>query len=69
MGLIHNETPTGLPSTSHDSLGDWLITKFNQFKGDRTNWDSYWEELSYFIVPRKNNVYGSRSSGEKRGED
>jgi hypothetical protein len=69
MAIIHNETPTGQPNSSEDTLGDWLINKYNQLKGERTNWDSYWEELSFYIVPRKNNIYGSRSSGEKRGED
>jgi len=30
------------------------------------NWDSHWDEVAKYVVPRKDNVYGQASPGEKR---
>jgi len=43
--------------------------KFERMKGDRTNWDSYWEEVAKFVLPRKDEVYGMVTPGEKKGQN
>lgn len=47
-------------------LGKHIVLKYEKLKGDRANWDSYWEQLSEFIIPRKDNVYGNSVSGENK---
>lgn len=46
-----------------------ICQKFEKLKGDRTNWDTYWEELAKFILPRKDEVYGMVVAGEKKGHN
>lgn len=43
-----------------------LIKRFDQLKSSRVNWDSYWQELSEYFIPNKDNVYGYRLSGENK---
>ena len=42
------------------------IRKYEALKSERTNWDSHWEECAQFIVPRKDDVYQTLSSGQKK---
>lgn len=42
-----------------------LIKRFKKMQSNRVNWEAYWEELARFFVPQKNNIYGSRMSGQK----
>lgn len=45
------------------------VSKFHEkLKSRRTNWDNHWEEVAYFVVPQKDNVYVKqrRSRGEKK---
>lgn len=46
-----------------------VCQKFEKLKSDRVNWDSYWEELAKFILPRKDEVYGMVVPGEKKGHN
>jgi hypothetical protein len=48
------------------ALAEHIIKKFGKLKADRTNWDSYWEQLAEYIIPRKDNVYGYSVSGENK---
>lgn len=43
-----------------------IVKKFSRLKGDRSNWESYWESLAQYIIPRKDNVYGSSTVGEDK---
>lgn len=43
-----------------------VIKKFERLKSDRANWDTYWEQLAQFIIPRKDNVYGHPTVGEDK---
>lgn len=49
-----------------DKKAQEIVKKFARLKGDRHNWDSYWEALAQYIVPRKDNVYGSATVGEDK---
>ena len=42
------------------------IKKFQALKSDRMNWDSHWEECAQYILPRKDDVYQTRTPGEKK---
>ncbi len=68
MGIFADNSGQVLTAEG-DDLGRRLIRLFESLKGDRFNWDSYWDELSAFIVPKKNNVYGERVSGDRRTQD
>lgn len=35
-------------------------------KGQRVNWDSHWDEVAEYIIPRKDDVYGTATTGEKK---
>jgi hypothetical protein len=43
-----------------------IVKKYSRLKGDRANWDSYWETLAQYIIPQKDNVYGSATVGEDK---
>jgi len=46
-----------------------IVREFTYAKSNRTNWETYWAELAKYIQPMKNDVYGSRAQGEKRGHE
>ena len=49
-------------------LGKEILTRHGKMKGDRANWDSHWQEITDYVLPRKNVVFSSRenTNGEKR---
>ena len=53
--------------TNDKSKGTQVVKLHEQLKNDRTVWDSHWDEVAQFVVPRKDNVYGQAVKGEKRG--
>ncbi len=48
---------------------DKVIALFNKASNIRTNWETYWQELAKFVQPMKNNPYGFRTKGDKRGDE
>lgn len=46
-----------------------LLEKFAKAKSIRANWTTYWEEIARFVQPRKNDAYGFRAKGDKRGDE
>lgn len=49
-----------------DELGIRVCKTFKAMQDDRTNWENYWDDLSRFYVPKKDNVYGQRINGDRR---
>lgn len=49
------------------NLAVLIVKKHNKMKGSRVNWDSHWQEIADFIIPNKDNVFESRTPGEKKG--
>ena len=44
-----------------------IVQKHERLKGDRINWDSHWDDLAQYILPRKDDVYvRNRTPGEKK---
>lgn len=45
-----------------------LISRFDYIKGRRDNWDTHYQELADYMLPRKADIVRKRSRGEKRME-
>lgn len=48
---------------------DQIIKEFEYYDARRANWLEYFAEIARFVIPMKDNVYGNRSKGDRRGED
>ena len=42
-----------------------LSNQFSKLKGKRQNWESHWQEIADYVLPRRADVNKSRSSGDK----
>lgn len=49
-----------------DEVGCSIYKRFEKMIGDRGNWTTHWDEVSNYIVPRKDNLYGIQVRGEKK---
>ena len=45
-----------------------LIKRYDYLKGNRDNWDTHYQELADYMLPRKADIVKKRSRGEKRME-
>ena len=45
-----------------------LIKRFDYAKSRRDNWDTHYQELADYMLPRKSDIVKKRSRGEKRME-
>ena len=45
-----------------------LTKQFDKLKASRANWESHWQEVADFCLPRRADVTKSRSKGDKRTE-
>lgn len=61
-----NKLPIDLPDSKGLTRAKKVAEKFERLKGQRTNWDSYWETLSEYFIPNKDDVYGFRMGGENK---
>lgn len=46
--------------------GELVVKRFEQLKSARMNWDEYWQTLSEYFIPNKDDVYGFRMEGENK---
>lgn len=51
-----------------DELANTLIKRLGSLKSQRSTWESHWQEIADFVVPRKADVTKVRSAGDKRSE-
>lgn len=51
-----------------DALANLLISRLHSLQQQRTTWESHWQEIADFVVPRKADVTKVRSPGDKRAE-
>jgi hypothetical protein len=49
-----------------DKKAEAILKYHMGLKEARNNWDSYWEKLAEYYVPRKDNVYGTPIKGDVR---
>jgi len=49
---------------------DLIMRRWNAMKRDRMNWESHWDELSKYVIPKKDNIYGQniKGGGEKKNQ-
>jgi hypothetical protein len=45
-----------------------LLARFDRLAGHRQNWETHWQEVADYMLPRKADVTKSRSRGDKRME-
>jgi len=47
-----------------------IMQRWNAMKRDRVNWESHWDELSKYVIPKKDNIYGqnTKGGGEKKNQ-
>jgi hypothetical protein len=45
-----------------------LFRRFNKLKSQRQNWESHWQEVADYMMPRKADITKTRSKGDKRTE-
>lgn len=38
----------------------------NHLSGERGTWETHWQEIADYIIPRRNTITASRTSGDKR---
>jgi len=43
-----------------------VIKRYDSLKAQRINWDYHWDEVAKYVIPKKDNVYGQATIGEKR---
>jgi len=48
---------------------DYIIKRYNKIKGMRANWDSHWQEIADYVIPKKDDVFIKQKNvgGEKKG--
>ena len=51
-----------------DKRAAMLLKRFSTLQGQRSNWESHWQEVADYIVPRKADITKKRTSGDKRSE-
>lgn len=49
-----------------DPRADAILKRHDKLKAGRQNWDQHWQEVTSFCIPRKDDVYGMMSKGEKK---
>ena len=40
-----------------------LLTRFDRLKGQRQNWETHWQEVADYMMPRKSDVTKKRTRG------
>ncbi len=48
--------------------GKDLKHQLDQLKTKRQNWESHWQEIAEYVLPRRADVTTTRSRGDKRTE-
>lgn len=48
---------------------DAIVRRYNKLKGARANWDSHWQEVADYVIPKKDDVFIKQRNvgGEKKG--
>lgn len=51
-----------------DEIATLLLKRFHSLETQRQTWESHWQEVADYVVPRKADVTKNRSPGDKRSE-
>lgn len=50
-----------------NELGQQVLRKFKRMEGQRVNWENNWEEVARYVIPNKDDIWQTRTGGDKRG--
>lgn len=50
-----------------DKTAKRIIAKYDSLLSERQLWTTHWDEVAKYVVPKKDNIYGSQVPGEKKG--
>mgnify|MGYP005698005577 CR=1 FL=1 len=53
---------------AENDLAHILLSRFGSLENMRSTWESHWQEIADYVVPRKADVTKVRSGGDKRTE-
>ena len=51
-----------------DKNAAMLVDRFSSLKSLRSNWESHWQEIGDYMLPRKADIVQQRTRGDKRNE-
>jgi hypothetical protein len=51
-----------------DQLAHGLLKRYQTLENQRYNWESHWQEIADYVVPRKADITKKRTPGDKRTE-
>lgn len=51
-----------------DELANRLLKRYGTLENQRVNWESHWQEIADYVVPRKADITKKRTPGDKRTE-
>jgi hypothetical protein len=51
-----------------DKKAELIVKQFDSLATQRTNWESHWQEIGDYIIPRKADINKARTQGDKRTE-
>lgn len=51
-----------------DKKAELIVKQFDSLAAQRTNWESHWQEIGDYIIPRKADINKARTQGDKRTE-
>lgn len=54
-------------SSSNGQSHKFVVDKYQKLKATRGTWETHWEELSKYVLPLKDKIYGGEIKGEKKG--
>lgn len=52
-------------TTEANDLGVQICKRQEKYASARSNWDTYWDDIARYILPKKDNVFGQRVTGQK----
>ena len=51
-----------------DKTAAMLVDRFQQLRTQRSTWESHWQEIADYMLPRKADITQQRTRGDKRTE-
>ena len=67
MGFGDTAPPQGFSmNVGLDPIGEYVEKRFAELQGNRTNWESLWDEVARYIIPNKNDIWDNQTKGERK---
>lgn len=66
--MAEYDDPTIGAADPEKELAEQHILRYGKLKAERSVWESHWQELAHFILPRKDNINQTDLPGQKKGQ-